>query len=934
MKITGCYLVRNEAAQLRRSLQSIQGQVDEILVVDTGSSDDSVKAAEEYHARILRYPWQADFSKARNFALEHLQGDWVVFLDADEYVSPETASHLRGIIEAQPAEVDLLLVRRRDVREDGSEMLSLYVPRIFRIRPELRYEGRIHEELRQNGQTIRGIAAVPQQDLLLIHTGYAGVLGREKAERNLRMLLAEEAQSAHPERLYGYLAEACDGVGDRARAMDYARRDIARGRQQETYASRSYRLLLEKLAERPQDNPERQRMAAQAVQDYPELPEFHAEYAESLAAGLSYSQAAVQMRQALELGAGYGGLEPSLFDEGMAKRCRERLRLFERIVAAAKGLSVTACAIVRNEAENLPDWLNNTRTYARQIVVLDTGSTDATRELAAKEAELHVQAWTGNFAAARNAALSYAAGKWIAFLDADETFDHPERVISLLARTEVLHPEAEAVRLTIRNVDRDDGGREISHFQNVRLFRGDRGLRYEGRVHENLCRADGSAPVVCSESDKIQVIHTGYSSSLVQAKAQRNLALLQEDIREYGEGPQHYRYLADSYLTLGDYERAELYGLRAIDAPLQGVGTQGDMYYLVLQCMEAREEPLEEQLDFARAAMKAFPKAADFPAVAGCRLYDAGRYRQALPFLRLAVELYHADRQRQSSHFADLSALVYAGKSACEEKAGNSAQAEADLQAAMQANPCEDAALTLYCDRLRSAGPGVLRQRLGAYFGDTEQDRRFLTRFFVRHGYFDLADAFGDGPCRKFRDMAMQGRWQQLTGEMQMRLAQDIELALRLLLRLESRTGRTCRQMERQLCRLLPQDILQVWLAYQGKGAVTDWDSYRLVWPYIRRYGGETQILRFAALGRNRPKLTQQLAEELIREEKWQAAFSLLEQVSSEQADGGFWEDTGICLYHLGKRKAAVECFGRARADGRDTDRMKAYEMWMENGDE
>ena len=85
MRISACYIVRNEAAKLERSLASLEGAVDEIIVVDTGSSDDTVKIAEAHGAQVFHFPWQDDFSAARNVSLSKATGDWILVVDADEY---------------------------------------------------------------------------------------------------------------------------------------------------------------------------------------------------------------------------------------------------------------------------------------------------------------------------------------------------------------------------------------------------------------------------------------------------------------------------------------------------------------------------------------------------------------------------------------------------------------------------------------------------------------------------------------------------------------------------------------------------------------------------------------------------------------------------------------------------------------------------------
>ena len=100
MRISACYIVKNEAENLKRSLSSIQGQADEVVVVDTGSTDQTVSVAEDFETRIYSFAWQDDFASARNYALSKITGDWILLLDADEYFSADTSCNIRKVIGA------------------------------------------------------------------------------------------------------------------------------------------------------------------------------------------------------------------------------------------------------------------------------------------------------------------------------------------------------------------------------------------------------------------------------------------------------------------------------------------------------------------------------------------------------------------------------------------------------------------------------------------------------------------------------------------------------------------------------------------------------------------------------------------------------------------------------------------------------------------
>ena len=85
IKISACYIVKNEERNLRTSLESLKDAVDEIIIVDTGSTDGTLDIAQNFGARIFHETWQDDFSTPRNVALDYAESDWIIFLDADEY---------------------------------------------------------------------------------------------------------------------------------------------------------------------------------------------------------------------------------------------------------------------------------------------------------------------------------------------------------------------------------------------------------------------------------------------------------------------------------------------------------------------------------------------------------------------------------------------------------------------------------------------------------------------------------------------------------------------------------------------------------------------------------------------------------------------------------------------------------------------------------
>ncbi|MCS7091225.1 MAG: glycosyltransferase [Verrucomicrobiota bacterium] len=187
-RLTVCLITRNEEAFLDACLRSIQGVADQIVVVDTGSTDRTVEIARAHGAEVHNFEWCDDFSAARNAALEHARGDWILMLDADEELTEEGRRELDAALRCPE-----VIAWRLPLVDVGREAEGVsYVPRLFRNAPGLFYVGRIHEQVFSSLEVRRrewGLECRPGR-VLLRHHGYRPevVRDRNKVERNLRLL--------------------------------------------------------------------------------------------------------------------------------------------------------------------------------------------------------------------------------------------------------------------------------------------------------------------------------------------------------------------------------------------------------------------------------------------------------------------------------------------------------------------------------------------------------------------------------------------------------------------------------------------------------------------------------------------------------------------------------------------------------------------------
>jgi tetratricopeptide (TPR) repeat protein len=161
--ISACMMVKNEEKNLSRALQSIKEWVDEIIVVDTGSTDRTVEIAESFGAKVYHHPWENDFSKHRNQSISYAKGDWILILDADEELVQESAPQLSKLTTA-PKEVHCFLFELLNEVAVGGKTFVLH-PRMFRNRSGFHYEGTVHNKPIVYGQVVR-------TTVKLIHYGY------------------------------------------------------------------------------------------------------------------------------------------------------------------------------------------------------------------------------------------------------------------------------------------------------------------------------------------------------------------------------------------------------------------------------------------------------------------------------------------------------------------------------------------------------------------------------------------------------------------------------------------------------------------------------------------------------------------------------------------------------------------------------------------
>jgi glycosyltransferase involved in cell wall biosynthesis len=186
-RLSVCIIVKNEEKMLPGCLRSVQAIADEIIVVDTGSDDQTVDIARSFGARVFDFEWKKDFSAAKNYCNEQATGDWILQLDADEEVFPEDQNKIREIVHQNRYEGAFVALHNRVSNSFGEVDPSIhYLVRLYRNSREIYYKNPVHEELVISGEVV-------PVDVNILHHGYnldPGYL-KEKRRRNAEILYSK-----------------------------------------------------------------------------------------------------------------------------------------------------------------------------------------------------------------------------------------------------------------------------------------------------------------------------------------------------------------------------------------------------------------------------------------------------------------------------------------------------------------------------------------------------------------------------------------------------------------------------------------------------------------------------------------------------------------------------------------------------------------------
>lgn len=287
LKLSAALICKNEEAVIERCIRSFMDIVDEIIVCDTGSTDGTIEILKKLGVQLYHIEWRDDFAWARNQALSHCTGDWVLYLDADEYFEEGSAAKIRMVLDeaVQPnpnypyraisCKLTSIDPKTGVFHSDGMRLFC------FKRTPETRFYRRVHEQVWENERTLPNLYL---KDVFIKHTGYTidtGNIMKGKLSRNDQLLLkAVEDGTADSTDYYYLLTKYLQSKEDPPLALHYARQMLAHIHDRPNVLTASLahqRFLMMAEAMRQNDFPEDEVMAQlqEAAEQYPHHPDVY-----------------------------------------------------------------------------------------------------------------------------------------------------------------------------------------------------------------------------------------------------------------------------------------------------------------------------------------------------------------------------------------------------------------------------------------------------------------------------------------------------------------------------------------------------------------------------------------------------------------------------------------------------------------------------------
>lgn len=539
----------------------------------------------------------------------------------------------------------------------------------------------------------------------------------------------------------------------------------------------------------------------------------------------------------------------------------------------AQGISVSACAIVKNEISHVEAWLDNVRVFAQEIIVVDTGSTDGTNEFLAKQSDVKVfhYEWQHDFAQAKNMALQKATGDWLVFTDADECYYHPKNIIEYLRKLDKQYADMDVIFCPIDNIDADNNNEIINSDVVPRIIRNHVGIKYMGAVHEQLTK--GREPwqdikyIVADRNMAIR--HTGYSTKVITFKHQRNYEILCQVMGKSNKPEMYYGFLSESLLGMEKYQQALEYAILAMESPYQ---------------------PTIQKERFAQVAIESMDKL-------GLAISDIFSMKQA-------EEICQTILKRNKWHLGTLCQWL-------------------------------DIKLTAVENEQKDKIQNIISS-LQDIYGKNPQDIQQLIALLEQNGYIYLDKEFSahmnmkkENNLEEVYQLLQQKDFVQLEKKILPLMAENIQLLFVALLGCNYSSG----GWYQEKLMLLPKAQQALVKLYHGQvqNVALEPEEYIAMLEGVIVYGSQEMLLKYLQLAQGMPgNKLKKIGHQLAAREYYGEALEIYGQIQAEDeaVTEDFWLGCGKCLYYLQDYSNAMAALEKAAEMGNSSKELESYIVW------
>lgn len=228
MSLSLCMIVKNEENNLERCLESIKDIVDEMIIVDTGSTDDTIKIAEKYSAKIFFYKWDNSFANARNYSLSKASKDWILIMDADDELKSEDKDKVIKLIDNENNRLDAYYGETLSYLGNSSDntILSSMNIRFIKNGKGYKFSGDIHEQITPGNEDADKQNFIGLVDIKFYHYGYLDKVVKEKNKRKRNMDILQKRLKENPNDAFTLFNMSTEYIGNHeyAEALKYLKK--------------------------------------------------------------------------------------------------------------------------------------------------------------------------------------------------------------------------------------------------------------------------------------------------------------------------------------------------------------------------------------------------------------------------------------------------------------------------------------------------------------------------------------------------------------------------------------------------------------------------------------------------------------------------------------------------------------------------------------